>query len=85
MIQQFREVLRLRTAANQSEDREMIDYADYYFHWLLRFAVSQYLRSFFRSSFCPHLYVCYRLFFFKKKVFSYNLCIGKNVNSTLMI
>ena len=40
MIQQFRDVLRLQTAANQSEGREMIDYADYHFHWLLRFAVS---------------------------------------------
>ena len=40
MIQQFRNVLRLQTAANQSEGREMIGYADYYFHWLLRFAVS---------------------------------------------
>ena len=29
MIQQFRDVLRLRTAANLSEGREMIDYADY--------------------------------------------------------
>ena len=40
MIQQFRDVLRLQTAANRSEGREMIDYADYYFHWLLRFVVS---------------------------------------------
>ena len=35
MIQQFRNFLRLQTAANQSEGREMIGYADYYFHWLL--------------------------------------------------
>ena len=51
MIQQFRDVLRLRIAVNQSEGREMIDYADYHFHWLLRFslrfAVSEYLESFF--------------------------------------
>ena len=69
MIQQFRDVLRLRTAANQSEGREMIDYADYYFHWLLRFslrfAVSEYLQSFFFcSTFCSHLYVCNLRFFF---------------------